>query len=210
MARKGEKKDGGASSAPKQTVEGLSEDQRYSLTEQHKNKYLLLMATKTAADTALKNFGKIVKADLGEDGLQDIKDLIQLKTPEGEAAMKAMMERQARVMRWMNIAIGSQGALFAEEDRTPITDRAFAEGKRQGLAGETISNPHHHTTEAHRSHLAGYEAGQATNAAGIKKLDDAPKGSVPREQWQKDLANKNDEVQRALKSGAVDSLASAH
>lgn len=158
------------SSAPK-TAETISDDQLYSLTETHRQKYELLLEAKNKANKALIDYGRIIKSDLGATGLQDIKDIICLDTPEGEALMKAEMERKARVMRWMGCPIGSQGALFSEEDRTPIKDRAFAEGKRQGLAGESINNPHHHTTEAHRSMVEGYDAGQAINAGGIKKLE---------------------------------------
>jgi hypothetical protein len=166
------KKDKAASSAPKQTVEAMSDDQLYSLTEQHRQKYELLLEAKHKANKALIDYGKIIKSDLGAHGLQDIKDLISLDTPEGEAAMKAEMERKARVLKWMGVPIGSQGALFADTDRTPITERAFNEGKRQGLAGEPIDNPHHHTTEAHRSHLQGFAAGQETLATkGFSKLD---------------------------------------
>lgn len=167
MARKKEK----ASSAPKQTIEGISDDQLYSLTEQHRQKYEMVLEAKNKANKALIDLGKIIKADLGAKGLQDIKDLISLDTPEGEASMKAEVERRVRLLRWMQVPIGSMGDMFAGTDRTPIKDRAFAEGKRQGLAGESINNPHHHTTEAHRALQSGYDAGQAINAGGIKKLE---------------------------------------
>lgn len=160
-----------ASPAPKQTLEGISDDQLYSLTEQHRQKYELVLEAKNKANKALIDLGKIIKADLGAKGLQDIKDLISLDTPEGEASMKAEVERRVRLLRWMQVPIGSMGDMFAETDRTPIKDRAFAEGKRQGLAGESINNPHHHTTEAFRACQSGYDAGQAINAGGIKKLE---------------------------------------
>lgn len=172
MARKKADKTGGAASKPARTAETISDDQLYSLTEQHRQKYELVLEGKKKANKALIDLGKIIKADLGAKGLQDIKDLISLSTPEGEATMKAEMERQARVMRWMGVPIGTQGGLFADADRTPITERAFNEGKRQGLAGESCSNPHHHTTEAHRSHETGYAEGQQTLATkGFSKLE---------------------------------------
>jgi len=168
MARK---KKGDGASAPKVTAEQMDDDQLYSLTEQHRKTYEVRLAAKKAADKALTDYGKIIKADLGPKGLQDIKDLIALSTPEGEAAMKADMQRQARVMRWMNIPIGTQGALF-EDDRTPLVERAYAEGKRQGLAGERQDNPHHVTTDAHREHNRGYADGQTALASkGFTKLD---------------------------------------
>lgn len=160
-----------ASSTPKQTAETISDDQLYSLTETHRQKYEIVLEAKNKANKALIDLGKIIKADLGAKGLQDIKDLIALDTPEGEAAMKAEVERRVRLLRWMQVPIGSMGDMFAETDRTPIKDRAFSEGKRQGLAGESINNPHHAATEAARAHQAGYDAGQAINAGGIKKLE---------------------------------------
>jgi hypothetical protein len=166
------KKDKAASPAPKTTIESMSDDQLYSLTETHRQKYELVLEAKNKANKALIDYGKIIKSNLGATGLQDIKDLISLDTPEGEATMKAEMERKVRVLRWMGCPIGSQGALFADADRTPITERAFNEGKRQGLAGEPIDNPHHHTTEAHRSHVAGFASGQKTLATkGFSRLD---------------------------------------
>ena len=169
MGRK-PKKDGAASSAPKQTLEDLTDDQVYSLTEQHRQKYEILLAAKKKATSDLQQFGKIVKADLGKHGLNQIQALIEGATPEGETAIKARIERDMQVLRWMGVPIGSQADLFPATDRTPITERAFNEGKRQGLAGETNKNPHHHTTEAHRAHNEGYMAGQEANARGIKKL----------------------------------------
>lgn len=171
MAKR-QKKDKSGAPAPRQTLEGISDDQLYSLTEQHRQKYEIILEAKKKGDKALIDYGKIIKSDLGAKGLQDIKDLIALDTPEGEASMKAEMVRQARVMRWMNIPIGTQGGLFADTDRTPITERAFNEGKRQGLAGEVCDNKHHHTTAAHKSHNDGWAAGQEAKAtSGFSKLD---------------------------------------
>lgn len=189
--------------APKSTIEDLSDDQRYSLAEQHRQKFENLLAAKKKADNDLKNFGKIIKADLGNDGLDQIKAIIEGKTPEGEAAIKARIQRDVQVLRWLGVPIGTQGDMFPKDDRTPLKDRAFAEGKRQGLAGENNNNPHHHTTEAHRSHNDGYAKGQEINASGIKKLDDPPKGSVPRDQWQKQFRENNDEVERQIKESAA-------
>jgi hypothetical protein len=178
MGRK-PKKDGVAASAPKRTAETISDDQLYSLTEQHRQKYELVLDAKNKANKALIDYGKIIKSDLGAKGLQDIKDLIRLDTPEGEAAMKAEMERQARVLRWMGFPIGSQGALFGDTDRTPIAERAFNDGKRQGLAGERQNNPHHHTTEAAREHDRGFAEGQETLATkGFSKLDPSDTADV--------------------------------
>lgn len=166
------KKDGAAASAPKTTIEGISDDQLYSLTETHRQKYELVLEAKNKANKALIDYGKIIKSDLGAKGLQDIKDLIALDTPEGEAAMKAEVERRVRILRWMQVPIGTMGDMFPSDDRTPLTERAFNEGRRQGLAGESCTNPHHHTTQAHRSFNDGWAAGQETKATkGFSKLE---------------------------------------
>lgn len=149
----------------------MSDDQRCSLTYQHMEKYQRLLATKKAADNALTGFGKEIKSDLGAKGLADIKDMIEGRSPEGEAKLKAEMERKARVMRWLNIPIGVNGELFPAEDRTPLAERAYAAGKRQGLAGEKYDNPHHATTEAHKQFTTGFGEGQAVLSKGFKKLD---------------------------------------
>ena len=178
----------------------LTEDQRYSLAEQHRGTYVRLEAAKKKADKDLKDFGKIVKADLGEGGLKQIKAIIEGKTPEGEAEIKARIERDMQVLRWLGVPIGTQTDLFPKNDRAPLKDRAFAEGKRQGLAGETLHNPHHVTTEAHRFHNDGYAEGQSILGAGFKKADNTPKGSQP------SLAEMNKQAQNAIKTGTVDQL----
>ncbi len=202
MGRK-PKKDGAAASAPKQTVESLSDDQRYSLVEQHRQTFERLLATKKAADAALRNHGKIVKADLGKHGIDEIKGVIEGATPEGEAVIKARIERDVRVLRWMQVPIGTMEDLFPTNDRTPLTERAFADGKRQGLAGERQNNPHHHTTEAHRFHNDGYASGQETLATkGFSKTD----GAVPKDEWAKRTAEQNAAVTEAIKTGTVHQL----
>ncbi|CAN7380077.1 hypothetical protein LJR220_003379 [Bradyrhizobium sp. LjRoot220] len=170
MGRK--KKDGAASAAPKQTLEGLSDDQRYSLVEQHKQKYARLITAQKAANKAVQDHGKIIKADLGADGMAEIKALIEGASTDGEATIKARIERDIRVLKWLQVPIGTMEDLFPSNDRTPLTERAFNEGKRQGLAGESCNNPHHHTTEAHRFHNDGWAEGQKTKATkGFSKLE---------------------------------------
>ncbi len=166
-------KDGNNSATGPQISNEMTDDQRYSLTAQHKDRYVLLLKAKKEADSALTAFGKIIKSDLGIEGLKNIKDLITMATPEGEEKLKAEMERQARVMRWLNIPIGTQGALFGDADRTPITERAYAAGKRQGLAGERHDNPHHVSTEAHTQFNEGFKEGQLILSQGFKKTDPA-------------------------------------
>ena len=81
------------------------------------------------------------------------------------------MAKQASNGRLGANELAEKGRLLDQMGRYDDAFAAFSEGKRQGLAGESIKNPHHHTTEAHRAHQAGYDAGQAINAGGIKPLD---------------------------------------
>jgi hypothetical protein len=206
MGRKGSgAKNGGASPSPKQTAEGLSDDQVYSLTEQHRKDYEIALAAKKSADKRLKDIGKIIKADLGKHGMAQIKALIEGASPEGTAAIKARIERDAQVLRWLGEPIGTQSEMFPT-DRTPLAERAFAEGKRQGLAGTRNENPHHQSTEAYHKHNEGYDAGQATLASGFKPLDNTPKGSTPASDWQTRTREQNREVENAIKTGTVERL----
>ncbi|MBR0693619.1 hypothetical protein [Bradyrhizobium lablabi] len=186
--------------------ENISEDQLQALFFQSKTDYEKMLALKKKADADFKNCCKRIKAELGKRGVAEIKLAIGLGTEEGEAEAKADIESTMRIMAWMGVPVGTQADLFPAIDPAPITERAFNEGKRQGLAGETQKNPHHHATEAHRSHNDGYAAGQETLAKGIKPLDDTPTGSVPKDEWQRQLRENNDAVQQAIRDNAVDSL----
>lgn len=165
-------KDKDSSAGPKLSNE-LTEAQKYSLTNQWSQDYIKLIAAKNSADQAIRGFGARAKAELGPHGLgmKDIKSIVQASTPEGLKSIKAEMQQQARILMWLNEPIGTNGELFPETDRRPITERAFGEGKRAGLAGETLRNPHHVTTEAHKSYGDGHAEGQAVLAAGFGKLD---------------------------------------
>ncbi len=160
----------GPATGPQLTNE-LSDDQRAKLTFQHKEKYGRLLEAFKAANNALKQFGKEIKSDLGKGGLQDIKDMIALGEPEGEAKLKDDMERRARVMRWMAVPMGTQVDLFPKNDPRPITERAFAAGKKDGLAGASLNNPYHQTNDGHKAFENGWREGQDTKLAGFKQLD---------------------------------------
>lgn len=171
MARK---KDKVASSAPKTSPiqDELTDGQIYSRTEDKRQEYERLLKAKTDAATNFLNFCKETRKLLGDNAIDDIKELIAGETPEGEARLKAQVERRLRVLRWMEVPIGSHGELFPAIDAAPITERAFNSGRRHALAGESMNNPHHASTEASRSYVAGYEKGQAEKiTAGIKPLD---------------------------------------
>lgn len=166
------KKDGATTSAPKQTAENISDDQLQALFFQSKRDYEKMLGIKKKADADFKTCCKRIKAEIGKRGVDEIKLAILLGDEEGEADAKGDIESTLRVMRWMGVALGTQADLFPDIDPTPITDRAFADGRRHALAGESRDNPHHLTTEASRSYEAGYDKGQGEKiTAGIKPLE---------------------------------------
>ena len=139
----------------------LTEEQRQALFfNQHLPKYKAALAAKKEADRILKQVCKIAKAELGENAVGDIKLAIEAETPEGEAAIKARMESQARLLRWLGLPVGEQGTLFPT-DLTPAVDKARADGKRAGFKGETCSPPHDPSVPQHAAWIEGWHDGQA-------------------------------------------------
>jgi hypothetical protein len=209
MAKRGRPRKTHDTAAPVQTIENISDDQLEALFFQSKRDYEQNLATKKKADADFKNCCKRIKAELGKRGVAEIKLAIALGTDVGEADAKADIESTLRVMRWMGIPLGTQADLFPDNDPTPITDRAFAEGRRHGLAGEPRSNPHHHTTEAAHSYEGGFLEGQEVlGTKGFNPTDDSPQGSgsTPSDEWLRRTREQNEQVSQAIKSGTIDSL----
>ncbi len=150
----------------------LTDDQRQALTRQHAGKYFSLLEAKKKADADLRNHAKVVKSDLGEHGMVQIKLLQQLQTEEGEKKFREEMEAKATAARWAGLPIGAQGNLF-DEDRRPIEEKAYEEGKSAGMAGKTANPPYSPGTPAYDRFMEGWHAGQAVLAQGFKKTKDS-------------------------------------
>lgn len=133
------------------TIEALTRDYRAQRAK------LVAAEKKTKADRL--NLDKKIKADLGKDGLNDIKLLDELSTPEGELEFKARIERESRVARWAGMQIGTQAGLF-DDDRRPIEERAFDDGRRAGLNGDSLKNPHAPGSLGHEPYAKGWHQGQ--------------------------------------------------
>lgn len=202
---------------PKRTIEDLDDDQRQVLFFQHKRTYESALAAKKTATANFLNATKLARADLGKGAIKDIKTAIQLEEDGGEEVLRAEIENQLRVARWMGAPLGSQADLFGDADRTPLADRAFAEGKRDGLAGKACKTDHAPSTEAYRFYMSGYQEGQTAAIAkggGFK----APPEGVSRKEWKEgmaaELADETTHIRKTSAkiaeeraSGAVDSLA---
>lgn len=152
------------------TTPELTEDQRIALTFVHKRAYVAALAAKKKADAEFKNVAKLAKSELGPDAVADIKDLIAMETEEGEFAIKASIERQLRVARWMGLPYGAQAGLFDNVDLTPAAEKAYANGKRDGLAGASQNNPHDPSVPQYGEYLRGWQDGQAVISSGIRPL----------------------------------------
>lgn len=137
-------------------MDGLTEDQQRALGFLHKGKYEKALADKKAAAAAFLNCTKIAKAD--GVSVDDIKLLIRLDTPEGEASLRAELNRQLEVARWAGSEIGTQFSLLDEPDRSPLEDRAFEEGKRAGMKGESLNSPYEGAAGA--AYAEGWHIGQ--------------------------------------------------
>lgn len=144
----------------------MSDDQEQKLTRDHAARRLQLLKAETDAKAARLKFDKVIKADLGEHGLANIKLLEKLESDKGEDEIKADLERRAKVARWAGLQIGTQGSLF-ENDRRSMNEKAFEEGKRDGLKGADPKSPY--SGEAEQEYLKGWHTGQAVNLGGIKQ-----------------------------------------
>lgn len=170
----------------------LSDDQLHALTASHAKHYETALAAKKAHDKAFKDVCKRAHADLGDSAVIDIKDMLAASTPEGEAALKARIqaeeERQKKIARWLGLAPGTEPSMF-DEDRTPAVDRAFADGKRVGLAGGRCDPPHAPETEQHGKWMEGFHEGQAVLSKGFKPLSAAAAGDEHIRKVAEKLAN---------------------
>lgn len=133
--------------------------------------YVKALKAKKEADAHLKNVGKLIKADLGPYGLDQIKAYEKAQSAEGQAELKAKFEAERQAMSWAGIPINTQLDMFI--DRTPLVERAARYGEESGLRGDTLSNPYNEGSEEGQAYASGWHDGQAKLFAGIKKKEDA-------------------------------------
>lgn len=176
----------------------LSDDQRQALFWQHKRDYVAALAAKKKADADLKNVAKRAKAELGDTAVADIKLALELETKEGETAVKARMEAQARVLRWLGLPLGTQTELFPDVDPRPSDEVAAEAGKRSGLAGEPCQCPHDASVPQYKAWMDGWQEGQKVLLqTKLRPLADAGDGGDE----QCDGADGEDVRPRFLKNG---------
>lgn len=140
----------------------LTDEQRQALFFQHKRGYQNALAKKKEQDAAFKNACKQARAELGRDVIKSIKLAIDLESEGGDEVLRAEIERQLEVARWMNLPFGQQAELFTDvTDPRPATERAFSEGKKAGMEGRPNKPPHAPDVPQYKEWIRGWQEGQA-------------------------------------------------
>lgn len=135
----------------------LSADQRLGLARIHLRAAKDLIARRKAVQAEDRQFGKVVKLDLGENGLEQIKIMIAMETPEGEAKVKAKLQAQSQAASW---AAGDDGQfdMFAGQLK-PTETQAFIDGKLAGMDGMALRNPYGPETVDAEDYARGHQYG---------------------------------------------------
>ncbi|TPN44434.1 hypothetical protein FJ981_27960 [Mesorhizobium sp. B1-1-4] len=136
----------------------------------NRKNYLAALAEQKAAAAKLKQVGKVIKADLGEYGLDQIKAYEKAQTPEGLAKIKAAQEAERQALRFAGVPINTQLDIFT--DRMPLDERAYRDGEEAGLRGDTLSNPYNEASAEGQEYARGWHDGQGALFAGIKKKEE--------------------------------------
>lgn len=154
----------------------LTDAERRALTLHHKRHYEAADALVEKAKADRKAVAELAKSDLGKGAMSDIKDLIRLGD---EKVIKAEIERQMRLARWMGLPVGQQLAMF---DFMP-DDKAAEEGRSAGMAGLECKPPSHWPASAHQRWIESWHDGQAILASAFakkrEKQDDASEPPPP-------------------------------
>jgi uncharacterized protein (UPF0335 family) len=121
---------------------------------------------------------KEVKKELVEQGFTKKAIDFALKL-RGDAEGKMVEQRQAEaeVARFLNSPIGFEPELPL--DRTPVVDKAFAEGEIAGAQGLTCTAPYPTGAETEQGWIKGWHQGQATIMNAFKKIEAKAAADAP-------------------------------
>lgn len=197
--------------APLSTGE-LTDEQRQVLWFGAKRRIVSFKESIASITGELRNEYKKLKAELGLLK-SDVDFALTLEDEDAEETHR----RRMMIARWEQHPIGLQADMFGDGvDRTPSADKAFANGKRAGLAGDRCNPPHDPSSEQYQRFVAGFHEGNAVLAQGIKRPDpppmDLPHSSeqpadgnprMSRAEWKAHMAQQNAEVAAEIKAGAI-------
>lgn len=153
---------------------------KQALARTHRDQYVKTAEAQKKANRAMTKLKKLIK----DDGLNvsQIKIMVDLMTPEGEAAFKASIASSLQAAQWQGAEVGNQLDLFREPDRTPAVDQAYEFGVQDCMDGKTAKSPFDPSLPQSQSYLKGYhDETERRVTAGIKKTepkDDKPRGET--------------------------------
>jgi len=134
----------------------LTEDQRKALFFHHLGTIASKKEKAASASGELRAAYKAAKADSFTK--KDIDFALSLEKDEDEK-MVEQRKREIEIAAWCGHPIGTQADLFDGVDRTPIVERAAAEGRKAGAEGQSSSaNPY--DGEAGQVWMREWHAGQ--------------------------------------------------
>ncbi|RFC66474.1 hypothetical protein DYI37_03260 [Fulvimarina endophytica] len=139
--------------------EGLTNDQAMCLALMHRRDYRRAMDAKKTADAAVRNCGKLIKADLGKHGLDQIKVMMAMESEDGAEKVQAEIKAKTQAVKWSKSADAQLG-LFPEKDKNGET-KAYNAGKLSGMDDEPLHNPYGAATSDHEDFARGWHAGKA-------------------------------------------------
>lgn len=140
------------------------------LARHHRDKFITVKAAVKAAAKRMRDLTAQIKAD----GLtvRQIRLMVDLMTPEGEAAWKATIAGDLMAAQYQGAAIGQQLSLFLEPDRTPAVDIAYDQGTQDCIDGKAARSPYDPSVPQTASYLKGFADEQERRLKnGIKKLE---------------------------------------
>lgn len=135
----------------------ITADHRRARSYHHKGVIQALLKKEAKAKAAVKSAKKLAEGE----GIpwSTVQDLIALGTPEGEARIRAELQRRITVFSWEDFDSGTQFSFDDIPNRAPLTERAFEEGKRAGMEATDRKSPYD-VPDASNAWLDGYTAGQ--------------------------------------------------
>lgn len=135
----------------------LTSDQRQALALMHRRIYRTKMAAKREADAAVKNACKVIKADLGEFGVLQVKEMLARETPEGAAKADAELKAKSEVRIW--VSDDRQLDMFPATVKATDSE-AYQQGKIAGMDDEALRNPYGEGTADGEDFARGWQAGK--------------------------------------------------
>lgn len=143
------------------------------LARHHRDTYVKRKAALSKAQRDMQAFGKEVKGD--GFSMRQIKLMVELSTPEGEAAWRMTIANDLIAAQYQGAAIGQQLSLFLEPDRTPAVDMAYDLGVQDSIDGKAAKSPFDPSVPQTQSYLKGFhDETERRTLKGIKKLEPEP------------------------------------